>query len=158
MWPGRKMTQKIAICAPSHNFVGLYLRNQGIYRQSEKNLLNSDISPTCSHNVVNLRLTSSSDLLASLGQPCKFQRVSRLGSVTARHCSSGCQPNCDVEQIYLAGRPSRWSLVHISSMVMFLNLLVDNITMLEPYLFTSSLWRLLFAFLYLYLSGTSYFL
>jgi len=22
-----KMTQKIAICAPSHNFVGLYLRN-----------------------------------------------------------------------------------------------------------------------------------
>ena len=29
-------TQKIAISAPSHNFVGLYLRNEGIYRQSEK--------------------------------------------------------------------------------------------------------------------------
>jgi len=25
--------------------------------------------------------------------PCKFQRVSRLGSVTAKHCSSGRQPN-----------------------------------------------------------------
>jgi len=30
------------------------------------------------------------DLLASLGHPCKFQRVSRLGSVTARQSSSGC--------------------------------------------------------------------
>ena len=32
-------TQKIAILAPSHNFVGLYLRNWGIYRQSEKKLV-----------------------------------------------------------------------------------------------------------------------
>jgi len=32
----RKKSPKIAICAPSHNFVGLYLRNEGIYRQSEK--------------------------------------------------------------------------------------------------------------------------
>jgi len=29
-------TQKIAIWAPSHNFVRLYLRNWGTYRQSEK--------------------------------------------------------------------------------------------------------------------------
>jgi len=28
-----------------------------------------------------------------LGHPCKFQRLSRLGSVTARHSSSGRQPN-----------------------------------------------------------------
>jgi len=31
---GRK---KIAISAPSHKFVGLYLRSKGMYRQSEKN-------------------------------------------------------------------------------------------------------------------------
>jgi len=30
-------TQKIAIWAPLHNFVGLYIRNYGTYRQSEKN-------------------------------------------------------------------------------------------------------------------------
>jgi len=30
------MMQKIAIWAPSHNFVGLYLRKKGTYRQSEK--------------------------------------------------------------------------------------------------------------------------
>jgi len=34
----------------------------------------------------------------SLGHPCKFQRVSRVGSVTARHSNSGRQPNCGVEQ------------------------------------------------------------
>jgi len=33
---GHKERQKIAIWAPSHNFVGLYLRNQGMYRQSAK--------------------------------------------------------------------------------------------------------------------------
>jgi len=31
--------QKIAIAAPSHNFVGPYLRNEGMYRQSEKKLV-----------------------------------------------------------------------------------------------------------------------
>jgi len=34
---GRK---KIAILAASHNFVWLYLRSRGMYRQSERNLLN----------------------------------------------------------------------------------------------------------------------
>ena len=33
-----------------------------------------------------LRPTSGWDRSSSLGHPCKFQRVSRLGSVTARHC------------------------------------------------------------------------
>ena len=36
-----------------------------------------------------LRPTSGWDRLDSLGHPCKFQRVSRLGSVTARHLVGG---------------------------------------------------------------------
>jgi len=75
----------------------------------KKNLLNSNVSPTSPHNTV----------LASLRRPCKFQRVSRLGSVTARHFSSGRQPNFVAlnrgRHLYLAGRPSRWALAHISS-------------------------------------------
>jgi len=31
-----KRMQKLAICAPSHNFARLYLRNESMYRQSEK--------------------------------------------------------------------------------------------------------------------------
>jgi len=48
-----KTTQKIAIWAPSHNFFGLYLWNYGMYRQSEKNLLSSNMSSTCPHNMAN---------------------------------------------------------------------------------------------------------
>jgi len=61
------------------------------------------------------RPNSRWDLLASLGLPCKFQRVSRLGSITARHCSSGRQPNFATlnrgRHLYPAGQPSCWALV-----------------------------------------------
>jgi len=66
-----------------------------------------------------LRLTSGWDRFVSLGHPCKFQRVSRVGSVTARHSSIGRQPNFEAlnrgRRLYSAGRPSRWALAHISS-------------------------------------------
>jgi len=42
---GPKNRQKIAIWAPSRNFVG--------HRESDKKLLNSNTSPTCPHNMVN---------------------------------------------------------------------------------------------------------
>ena len=63
--------------------------------------------------------TSGWDRFVSLGHPCKFQRVSRLGSVTVRHSSSGRQPNFAAlnrgRHLYSAGRPSLWTLAHISS-------------------------------------------
>jgi len=55
--------------------------------------------------------------LASLRHPSKFERVSRLGSVIARHSSSGRQPNFARlnrgRHLCSAGRPSRWALTHI---------------------------------------------
>jgi len=39
------MTHKITILAPSHNFVGLCLRNWGIYQQSEKKTCSTAIPP-----------------------------------------------------------------------------------------------------------------
>ena len=51
----KKNRQKVAIWAPSHKFVGLYIRNEGTYRQSVgKNLLNSNVSPRCRHNMMNI--------------------------------------------------------------------------------------------------------
>ena len=45
------------------------------------------------------------------------ERLSRLGSVTARHSSIGRQPNFAAlnrgRRLYLAGRPSRWAFAHI---------------------------------------------
>jgi len=66
-----------------------------------------------------LRPTNGWDLLANLGHPHSQQisTVSRLGSVTARHSSSGRQPNFAAlnrgRHLYSAGRPSRWALAHI---------------------------------------------
>jgi len=64
-----------------------------------------------------LQPTSGWDRCGSLRHPCKFQRVSRLGSVTAQHSSIGRQPNFAVlnrgRHLYSAGRPSRWALAHI---------------------------------------------
>jgi len=64
-----------------------------------------------------LRPTSGWDLLAGLRHPVIFQRVSRLGSVTARQSSSGRQPNFAAlnrgHHLCSAGRPSRWALAHI---------------------------------------------
>ena len=82
----------------------------------EKNLSNSNTSLTCPHNMVNFGPLAT-DPLVSLGHPCKFQRVSRFGSVTTRHSSSGRQPNFATlnrgRHLYSAGRPSRWALAHI---------------------------------------------
>jgi len=57
--------------------------------------------------------------LQPFGHPCKFQQVSRLGSIIAWHSSSGHQRNFAAlnrgRHLYSAGWPSRWALAHISS-------------------------------------------
>ena len=87
--PMRDLDPKIAIWAPLHNFVGLYLRNWGTYRQSEKKLVKQQYVLHMCQQYGELRSTSGWDRLTSLGHTCKFQRVSRLGSVTARHLAVG---------------------------------------------------------------------
>jgi len=52
----------------------------------QKNLLSSNMSSTYPYNMVNFGpLTAETGLV----HPCKFQLVSRLGSVTARHLVVG---------------------------------------------------------------------
>jgi len=88
---GRKNRQKFAIWAPSHNFVGLYLcifatkacidnRKQVVKHQY---LLH--MSPQCG----GLRPITGRGLLARLGHPSKFQRLSRVVSVTAATLLNG---------------------------------------------------------------------
>jgi len=66
------MMQKIAIWAPSHTFVGLYLRNEGMYQQSEKNLLSRDICSTCAHNMVNVGPLAAEIVSGVWGTPATF--------------------------------------------------------------------------------------
>jgi len=58
-----------------------------------KKIVKQQYLPHMSLQYGELWLSNGWDLLASLGHPSIFQRVSRLGSITARHSSSECQPN-----------------------------------------------------------------
>jgi len=83
----------------------------------EKNLLSSNISSRCSYNMVNFGpLTAEIDCRV-WGTLIIFQRVSHLGSVTARQSSSEGQPNFAAlnrgRHLCSAGRPSRWALARI---------------------------------------------
>jgi len=82
-----KRTQKLAICAPSHNFVGLYLRIEGIYRQSEK-FLNSIISSTYPHNMVNVGPLTVETGWRVWGTPANFNGVRVLTSLLQRRRST----------------------------------------------------------------------
>ena len=79
-------------------------------------MLKSNTSSTCPH-YGELQPTNGWDWFVSLGYSSKFQQVSHLGFVTARHSSNGRQLNFAAlnreRQLYSAGRPSRWALAHI---------------------------------------------
>jgi len=85
-----------------------------------KNLLNTDTSSTHPHNMVNFGLLTAEICWQVWVTSANFNGVSRLGSVTARHSSSGRQPNFAAlntgRHLYSAGQPSRWALAHVSSL------------------------------------------
>jgi len=107
------MTQKIAIWAPSHNFVGLYLRKESMYRQSET------ISPphVPMHNMVNFGPLAAEIVSGVWGTPATFNGFRVLAAFYCTTCSSGRQPYFAAlntgRHICSAGRPSRWALAHI---------------------------------------------
>ena len=82
-----------------------------------KKLVKQQYLPHMSSQYGGLQHTSGWNRFVSLGHPSKFQPVSRLGSVTARHSSSRHQPNFSAlnrgRHLCSAGRPSRWALAHI---------------------------------------------
>jgi len=84
----QKIAKKIAVWAPSHNFVGLYLPNEGTYRQSEKNMLSSNISSTCPHNMVNFSLLAAEIISLVWGTPANFNGFRVLASLLQRRRST----------------------------------------------------------------------
>jgi len=91
---GRKNDAKIAICTYHRTTLTGYIFASSQLRHvstiGKKNLLNSNIM---SLQYGELRSTSGWDRFVSLEHPSKFQRVSRLGFVTAATVLSGSQPN-----------------------------------------------------------------
>ena len=109
------MTQKIAICGPSHNFVGLHLRNESTYRQSDKNLISSNVSST-SHNMVNFGPLAAEIGSVVWGTPANFNRFRVLASLLQRHRSPEADQTLNdvwpspalVHDIYILGGSCPW--------------------------------------------------
>jgi len=117
---GRKKSPKIAIWAlsQSRNFVGQYLRNEGMYRQSEKNLLNSNISSTTLHNMANFGPLTTDIRSEVWGTPANFNGFRVLASLRQRRRSTeinqtlhGVGPSPALGRVppIFRGRPSRWA-------------------------------------------------
>jgi len=101
----QKLAKKFAIWATSYNFVGLYLCNKGMYRQSEKNLLSSNISSRCPHSMVNFGPLVAEVGPVVWGTPANFNGFRVLAALLDG------TPAVDVSQTLWW--PSRWALALI---------------------------------------------
>jgi len=78
-----------------------------------KNLLSSNISPTCPHNTVNF-----GPLAAEMGTPGNFNGFRVLAALLHGTLVVGISQTAALNRgrhLYSPGRPSRWALAHISS-------------------------------------------
>jgi len=115
---GRKMMQKSLSAHHRTTLSGYIFATKACIDNRKKRLVKQQYLPHMSLQYAELRPTSGWDRFVSLGDPSKFQRVSRLGSVTARHLVVGVSQTVALNRglhLYSAGRPSRWALAHISS-------------------------------------------
>jgi len=81
-------TQKFAIWAPSHNFAGIYIFATKARIGNRKKLLNSNISSTCPHNMVNFGpLAAEIDSLV-WATPANFKGFRVLVSLLQRRRST----------------------------------------------------------------------
>jgi len=114
-------TQKVVKKSPSGHhcttLLGYIFATKACIDNREKKLVKQQYLLHMFSQYGELQPTSGCDRSCSLVHPCKFQWVSHLGSVTARHSSIGRQPNFAAlnrgRQLYSAVRPSRWALAHI---------------------------------------------
>jgi len=80
-----------------------------------KNLLNSDTSSTCPHNMVNFGLLSAEICWRVWGTPANFNRFRILAALLHGTLVVGVSQTAALNRrrhLYLAGRPSRWALAH----------------------------------------------
>jgi len=113
-----KKSPKIAIWASSHNFVGLYLRNWGMYRHSTiGKKLKQQYLVYVSPQYGELRPTSGWDPFVSLGHPTwNFNRFRVLAALLHGTLVVGVSQTAALNRgrhLYSAGRPWRWALAHI---------------------------------------------
>jgi len=87
-----------------------------MYQQSEKNLLSSNISSTCPHNMVNFGPLAAEMVSLVWGTPANFNGFRVLAALLHGILVVGVSQTAALNRrrhLYSAGRPSRWALAHI---------------------------------------------
>jgi len=87
-----------------------------MYRQSEKNLLSSNICSTCPHNMVNFGPLAAEIVSLVWGTPRNFNGFRVLAALLHGTLAVGVSQTAALNRgrhLYSAGRPSRWALAHI---------------------------------------------
>jgi len=93
-----------------------------MYQQSEKNLLSSNISSTCPHNMVNFGPLAAEIISLVWGTPRNVNGFGVLAALLHGTLVVGVSQTAAFNRgrhLYTAGRPSRWALAHISSFLSF---------------------------------------
>ena len=83
----------------------------------KKNLLSSNISPTCPHNMVNFGPLAAEIVSLVWGTPGNFNGFRVLAALLDGTQLVGVSQTVALNRgrhLYSAGRPSRWALAHIS--------------------------------------------
>jgi len=83
-----------------------------------KNSLSSNISPTCPYIMVNFGPLAAEIVSLVWGTPANFNRFRVLAALLHSTLLVGVSQTAVLNSerhLYLAGRPSRWALAHISS-------------------------------------------
>jgi len=78
-----------------------------------KNLLNTDTSSTCSHDMVNFGVVTAEICWRVWGTPANFDGFRALAALLHGSLVLGISQTIFGRHLYLAGRPSRWALAHI---------------------------------------------
>jgi len=84
----------------------------------EKNLLNSNVSPTCSHNMLNFGPLTAEICWRVWDTPANFNRFRDLAVLLHGTLVVGVSQTAALNRgrhPYSPGRPARWALAHISS-------------------------------------------
>jgi len=88
---------------------------------NRKKILSSNISPTCPHKMVNFGPLAAEILSLVWGTPGNFNGFRFLAALLHGTLVVGVSQTAALNRgrlLYSAGRPSRWALAHISSLLM----------------------------------------
>jgi len=86
-----------------------------------KNLLSSNISSTCPHNMVNYGPLAAEIVSLVWGTPGNFKGFRVLAALLHGTLAVGVSQTAALNRgrhLYSTGRPSRWALAHISSFIL----------------------------------------